>query len=452
VSPTRIAPLVLPSDGLLARLDLIDGAERTLDAQYYLWDSDAIGYVILNRLIAAADRGVRVRLLVDDMKLRSRTRSIASLCLHPNLEIRLFNPWTERSSAVAQGLEFVRRFAQLDRRMHNKLMVADRDRAVFGGRNLAAEHFGLGDVFNLVDFDLLVEGTEVVAFSDVFETYWETPVSVPGSRFSPSVSEEDLSATRAMVAGELRKRRSKLSAVLASSDGWEDRKRRLTNEVGDGRISVTADPPAGPPIRVIAALQGVVDSADDEIVVITPFFVPSEVDVAWYARLVDRGVRIRLLTNSLASNQGTISNSGLKKERRALVEAGVELFELRTDAAAKSEWELPPQVAQYLGLHAKIYSIDRDQVFVGSVNLDPRSKRINTEMGALIHSPELAAETADAIARLMTPANAWRVDIAADGQLVWRSDEAVLNRQPARNGGQRLADFVFGLLPVRDQI
>lgn len=177
MSPTRIAPLVLPSDGLLARLDLIDAAERTLDAPYYLWDSDAVGYLILDRLIAAADRGVRVQVLVDDMKLRSRTRSIASLCLHPNLEVRLLNPWTERSSAFAQGFEFVRRFAQLDRRMHNKLMVADRDRAVFGGRNLAAERFGLGDMFNLVDFDLLVAGTEASAFSDVFGTCWENPVS-----------------------------------------------------------------------------------------------------------------------------------------------------------------------------------------------------------------------------------------------------------------------------------
>jgi putative cardiolipin synthase len=135
-----------------------------------------------------------------------------------------------------------------------------------------------------------------------------------------------------------------------------------------------------------------------------------------------------------------------------VVKAGVELHELRTDAAAKSEWETPPQVARYLGLHAKLYAVDRESVFLGSVNLDPRSKFVNTEMGVLIHNTELAEVTADAISRLMTPDNAWQVEIGPDDRLQWRNDTETLSRQPARGAGQRLADSFFGLLPIRDYI
>jgi putative cardiolipin synthase len=449
-------PLGHPSDGLVARLALIDAADRTLELQYYLWDSDAVGYLLLSRLIAAADRGVSVRLLVDDLKLRSRTRSIASLCLHPNLEVRVFNPFDKRSNAAAQGVEFVRRFARLDQRMHNKLLVADNERAIFGGRNIAAEHFGLGERFNLVDYDLLLSGAEASDLSQVFETYWENSSSVSGAALDGSVSEADLAAMRALVAEEVEKGTATLATVLADESAWDGRVGSISIPLAKGTFSVVSDTPeVSPdtrPAQVIEALRTAVSAAERDLVVVTPFFVPTETDVEWYQRIVDRGVRVRILTNSLASNQGTISNSGLNKQRFAVVKAGVELHELRTDAAAKSEWETPPQVARYLGLHAKLYAIDRQSVFLGSVNLDPRSKFVNTEMGILIHNTELAEVTADAISRLMTPDNAWQVEIGPDDRLQWRNDTKTLSRQPARGAGQRLADSFFGLLPIRDYI
>jgi putative cardiolipin synthase len=437
-------------------LALIDAAERTLELQYYLWDSDAVGYLLLGRLIAAADRGVSVRLLVDDLKLRSRTRSIASLCLHPNLEIRVFNPFDKRSNAAAQGVEFVRRFARLDQRMHNKLLVADNERAIFGGRNIAAEHFGLGERFNLVDYDLLLSGAEASDLSQVFETYWENSSSVPGAALDGSVSEADLAAMRALIAEEVEKGTATLATVLADESAWDGRVGSISIPLAKDTFSVVSDTPeVSPdtqPAQVIEALRTAVGAAERDLVVVTPFFVPTETDVEWYQRIVDRGVRVRILTNSLASNQGTISNSGLNKQRLAVVKAGVELHELRTDAAAKSEWETPPQVARYLGLHAKLYAIDRESVFLGSVNLDPRSKFVNTEMGVLVDNAELAEVTAEAIIRLMTPDNAWQVEIGPDDRLQWRNDTETLSRQPARGAGQRLADSFFGLLPIRDYI
>jgi putative cardiolipin synthase len=449
-------PLTNPSDALVARLALIHDAERALDAQYYLWDSDAVGYLLLSRLIAAADRGVSVRLLVDDMKLRRRTRSIASLCLHPNMAIRVFNPWAKRSSAVAQALEFIRRFGKLDQRMHNKLLVADNERAIFGGRNVAIEHYGLGETFNLVDFDVQLAGTEVADLSDVFETYWESPASAAGASLGQAVSDVDLEATRALVAEEVRKWTPRLSTVLAKEVGWNHRSSSISRPLSEGAVSIVSDAPRvsgdTQPTQVIKALQRAVDGAERDLVVVTPFFVPSEIDVEWYQRIVDRGVRIRILTNSLASNSGTISNSGLKKQRSAVVKAGVELHELRTDAAAKSEWETAPQVSRYLGLHAKLYIIDGERVFLGSVNLDPRSKFINTEMGVLFQDPELARDGADAIVRLMGLDNAWRVEIGPDGRLRWHSDTETRRRQPARSWGQSFADWLFGRLPIHDYI
>jgi putative cardiolipin synthase len=440
----------------VARLALIDGAERTLDVQYYLWDSDAVGYLLLDRLIAAADRGVRVRMLVDDLKFRRRTRSIASLCLHSNLEIRLFNPWTRRSNAVSHALEFVRRFGRLDQRMHNKLLVADSERAVFGGRNIAVEHFGLAETFNVVDFDVLLDGRGVSDLSRVFEAYWASPASVAGRTFDDSVSAIDLLATRNFLAEQLKKWAPTLKTVLAETESWDERLRSISKPLAEGAISVTCDTPDPSPdterTQVIEALRSAVDSAKRDVVVITPFFVPSDVDIEWYQQLVDRGVRLRVLTNSLASNQGTISNSGLKKQRPKLVNAGVELHELRTDAAAKSDWEIQPQVGRYLGLHAKLYVIDSERVLLGSVNLDPRSKFINTEMGVLIRNVDFAEEAAEAIIRLMGSDNSWQIEVGPDERVRWRNDTETVRRQPARGPGQRAADWLLGLLPIRDYI
>lgn len=451
-----MTPLRRPSDGLVARWALIDEAQRSLDLQYYLWASDSAGYLLLQRLIAAADRGVRVRMIIDDLKFRRRTRSVASLCLHPNVEIRLFNPWRMRSSMVSESLEFAIRFGRLDQRMHNKLLIADAERTIFGGRNIAETHFGLDPVLNVVDFDLLVEGADVTDLAAVFQAYWESPAAVSGTAFAHSVTEADLRTTRDSVTAELRKREGTLSTVRAEMDSWEERLRSMKRPLREHAMRVVCDVPDPSPGRqrtqVLEGLRELVRSAREEIVVATPFFVPSGPDVEWYRQLVDQGVRVRVLTNSLASNPGTISNSGLKKQRAALVRAGVELHELRVDAATKPEWETSPRAGRYLGLHAKLYVVDREQMFVGSINLDPRSKFINTEMGVLLTDADLARETADAIARFMEGENSWRVVAGSGERVTWRSDVETLHRQPARNLAQRVADWVLGLLPIRQYI
>lgn len=456
MAPSHVTPLPEPSDGLLSRLFLIEQARHRIDAQYYLWDSDAVGSLLLEGLIGSADRGVAVRLLVDDLKLRSRSRSIAALCLHPNIEIRVFNRFRWRGDVVGQGLEFLFRFQKLDHRMHNKLIICDGVRAVVGGRNVADEHYGLATTCNLVDFDVLLEGPTVTALTEVFERYWASPAASPGSSLSRSVTHADLRAARRHVAEELAKRRTVLSGVLGEQAAWTGRVERTRRPLRDGAVAVASDAPAvtggAEPDQVIAALHDAVDRARGDIIIVTPFFVPGENDVDWYRTLTGRGLRLRLLTNSLASNPGTVSNSGLDEERAAVVEAGVELYELCPDAATKPMWDTHPRVSRYLGLHAKLYVVDRETLIVGSVNLDPRSKFVNTEIAVSIEDSGLATDAARAIAVLMRPENAWRVEIALDGRLRWRRGNRARYRQPSRSAAQRIADRIFSLLPIDDYI
>jgi putative cardiolipin synthase len=339
--------------------------------------------------------------------------------------------------------------------MHNKLMVADGERAIFGGRNVGDEYFGLSDGFNFVDFDALYSGWAVADFAALFEAYWNGPVAVSGANLNESVYQADLVATRELVAAELDRHLPALSGVLAAQAA-SDRLHAEYVPLDAGSIRVVFDAVAGAhaeqPTQVVEALAATAEEATTELIIVTPFFVPDELDMDWYRAATSRGVRVRLLTNSLASNPGTISNSGLKRQREVLLRAGVELHELRTDAAVKPEWETDPQSGRYLGLHAKLYVVDRRTVFVGSLNLDPRSMLINTETGVVIDSAELAKETAAVARRLMASENSWRVSIGPDGNLRWTSDAETRASQPARHTGQRLADLILGWLPIRDQI
>jgi putative cardiolipin synthase len=353
---------------------------------------------------------------------------------------------------ATEAVEFVMRFSRLDRRMHNKLLVADGQRAIVGGRNIADQHYGLNKAFNLVDFDVLLDGASVSDLIDVFETYWNSPPAVPASALDSSVSRSDLEAVRSLVDEQVTERADALPPDLTSNTAWRERVASDTLVVPEDALHVTFDIP-GPtsdtrPTQVISALHEAVAGAREELVVVTPFFVPNEIDVGFYGSLVDRGVRTRLLTNSLASNSGTISNSGLDRSRKAVVKSGVELHELRADAADKPEWVVAPHVGGYLGLHAKLYTIDRKKVFLGSVNLDPRSKVINTEIGMLVENAELAGDAAGGIERLMAPENAWRVALDNDDRVTWTNDAETTHRQPARSVGQRIADKVFEILPI----
>jgi putative cardiolipin synthase len=444
-----------PAEALHWRLALLDEAHHSVDAQYYLWEADHVGYLMISRVLHAADRGVRVRLLVDDVDQAPSTTSIAALNLHPNVDIRVFNPWATRRKGVLHSLEFALGFRTLNQRMHNKLLVADNAAAIVGGRNIGNAYYGLDETSNLVDFDSVLTGPVVRQLSNVFDTYWNGPAAHPGSSLHATVTPDDLDATRSLIGGELAARASRLNSFPLERIDWTDRMSSAITRMSSASVSVSHDIPGdylqAPAEQVATSLVEVAEQVRDELVIATPFFVPTDADVAWYRTVVGRGVTVRLLTNSLATNPAPISNAGLRKRRRDVVEAGVELYELRADAAAKPVWETPPTESRRLGLHAKLYVIDRRRLFVGSLNLDPRSLVINTEFGVILDDPAIADSVGAMIERLTEADNAWKVSVD-DGTVSWTNDDRTTNRQPARGRTQLGLDWLLSRIPIEHQI
>lgn len=439
---SRVWPLVRPIDALATRLALIDAAVISIDAQYYIWEMDASGLLMLEHVFSAADRGVQVRIIVDALHIRSHHHFRAAIDAHPNVSLRTYRAFAEGSSNFEQAIEFARDFEHLDHRMHNKLLVIDGNEAIVGGRNIADGHYGLSDTCDLVDFDVRIAGTAVDDFQTVFDQYWGS-ASVEEVR--PHLPQT--SARERVVAGLLRHRQI-LEVALRSASEMDDK----PYCVSDAGITVVADPPdadgSGPPNAVIDTLQASVEQATSSVTAVTPFFVPTDDEVTWYRDLVESGTRLRLLTNSLASNEGTVSNSGLDRMRKAVVRSGLELYELKPQAAVKPHWETPPVSCEYLGLHAKLYVIDSATVLLGSVNLDPRSRHINTELIVRIESEAFAAACEEAFVQFTESPNAWRVMLDQRDRVVWTDDSGATSTQPSRNHGQALTNWLLGRLPI----
>lgn len=443
-------------DALRWRLVLIDTARHSLDLQYYVWFGDKAGQLLMARVLAAADRGVRVRLLFDDLNtllhdmthIELRDAMLAKLDRHPNIEIRVFNAWQNRN-VLGRALELGADFQRLNRRMHNKQMVADNRATIIGGRNIGDEYFGLNEDFNFHDLDVLAIGPAARQASAVFDRYWnsEWVRAVPRNTDAAAALASDADGQAlAQLATDPRAR-----AVLAGQRAWDAELASLPAALQPGRSTVHADSPsraAGTQNRMPEAFRALMLSAQREVLITNAYIIPDAVFVADLKALTQRGVTVRILTNSLASHDVAAVNSHYEPWRRALVDAGVQLHELRPDAAVKAELvDTPPVQGRFVGLHTKAMVIDRRRSFVGSMNLDPRSEVINSEMGVVIDSDALAHGLARAMERDMAGANSWRVQLDAAGGLRWVSDAGVLTRQPARNLRQRVENLFFKLFP-----
>ncbi len=455
VSGFRLLPQNL--EALRWRLVLIDEARDSLDLQYYVWFGDKVGQLLMARVLAAADRGVRVRLLFDDLNtllhdmshVELRDAMLAKLDRHPNIEIRVFNAWRSRG-LLGRLLETGADFQRLNRRMHNKQMVADNRAAIIGGRNIGDEYFGLNPDFNFHDLDVLALGPAARQASAVFDRYWNSPWVRPVPRDAQAgaaalASEAHLQAL-AQLASDPRAR-----AILAGKWSWEADIAGLPNQLHPGHSRVHADSPsraADSHNRMPEAFRTLMLSARREVLITNAYIIPDAGFLAALQALVGRGVKVRVLTNSLASHDVAAVNSHYETWRRPLLVAGVDLHELRHDAAVKpSLVDTPPVQGRFIGLHTKAMVIDRERSFVGSMNLDPRSEVINAEMGIVIDSTALAASLAQAMERDMTGANSWQLRLDATGRVQWVSDAGTLARQPARSLSQRIENLVFKLFP-----
>jgi cardiolipin synthase C len=441
---------------LLWRLALIDSARHSLDLQYYVWFGDSLGRLMMFRTLQAADRGVKVRILFDDLNtmlhdmthLELRDELLDRINRHPNIQISTFNPWQDRS-LFGRVFDMTTDFGRLNRRMHNKQMVADNRAAIIGGRNLGDEYFGLNPEFNFHDLDVLGIGPVARQASAVFDRYWNSDWvrEVPRSEATPFKLEDSELSRQAMA--QLYQLPS-LMALQSTRTDWSKDLADLQYQIAPGRSTVHTDSPVRDAKRnhMPEAFRALLKTAQKEVLITNAYIIPDANFMTDLRDLAARGVKVRILTNSLSSHDVPAVNSHYQKWRQPILATGAELHELRADAAVQGEIvDLPPLKAAFAGLHTKAMVIDRQRAFVGSMNLDPRSEILNSEMGVIIDSPVLAERLAQRMARDMQPDNSWRVILADDGELRWRSSAGELDRQPARNLMQRIEDQLFKFFP-----
>ncbi len=439
------------------RLALIDSATRSLDMQYYLWKGDAAGGLLARRLIQAADRGVRVRMLVDDFLITNDGSDAAGIAQHPMIDIRIYNPWTNRGNrVVSRAFEWLSR-PDLNSRMHNKVLVADNRVAIAGGRNIANEYFGLNSNQNFRDLDVVTVGPVVEDLSQAFNDYWTDEWTYPIQELvADHPGADELDELRERVLEIYDEEREILTSFTLAPRNWEKELEAMSQGMTFGPGLAVADDPnearGGTPNQVFMSLGMLVEGIQQELVIISAYFVPGERLIEYFATLGDRGIRVIVLTNSLASNNHAIANSQYKKMRRALVEAGVELYEMRHDARVIDEVDTPPVRSKSLVLHSKAVMVDRKRAYIGGLNLSPRGVLYNTENGMLIEDAEFAEQLASMLAGDISPENAWKVGLDPDGRLYWESGAGRVYRQPAQSGWQRAADWFFGLFPLANQI
>jgi len=444
-------------DGLHWRLALLDSAQRSIDIQYYLFYGDAAGLLILEHLLGAADRGVRVRLMVDDinMLLRDATtvrlgdQAAALLDSHANIELRLFNPWSRRGLASRAG-EMLTDMRRLNQRMHHKMLVVDNRAVILGGRNIGNEYLGLNEDFNFHDLDVLGIGPVARQASDVFDAFWNSEWVLPASALLIEASPADAARARSELQARLHAMKT-LERFPVEPQNWVQDFSALRERLHPGTSEILTDVPAAGEIAqdMIVAVRELMASTERELLIINAYIIPYDEGIGILRELTDGGAKVRILTNSLASHDVPAVNSHYKQRRRDLLLAGAELHEIRHDAAIKAVVaDTPPVSARFMGLHSKAMVIDRQRSYIGSMNFDPRSAAINTEMGAVIDSSGLAEQLAHLLKRDMQPENSWRVQLTDGGKLQWVSSDAVVTRQPARNWWQRVEDVFFMMFPA----
>ena len=438
------------------RLRGIDSATQTIDLQTFLWHDDEAGLSILCHLVEAAKRGVRVRLLIDDTFTVGHAKDIWDVDHHPNIEYRIYNPFRHRPDSMAmRQLMNLGAFSRVDHRMHNKSLIVDNRVAVIGGRNLGDEYFGLHDVSNFRDMDLLCSGEHVKELSGLFDGFWNNRWSVDEEEL---LSEPRVRRTAGKFDAWLEDR-----ADLRLNETSAQRKAkwvRMASKAVSAKLEVVADLPApqnparveSMPNQLSKLLIKELDSAKKEIVLVTAYLIPTENLEAAIERAEKRGVKVQILTNSIRSNNHLTAHAFYRKHIERLLSHGAEVYEVRAEAKDRGLYMQRPVVSKKLGLHAKLILIDGDCCYVGSANLDPRSLRLNTEMGLVIRSAEFNRRMRELIKIDFDTRNAWHVQKDNRGKLLWIGDDQTHRKQPAASRLQSLEDWFLGLLPLEGEM
>jgi putative cardiolipin synthase len=449
-----------------ARNAMMRIAEKTLDAQYFSWESDQAGRILIHQLLEAADRGVRVRLLLDDVNTDGRDLGIASLDAYPNIEVRLFNPFVHRGSIV---WGFLTDLSRVNHRMHNKAFIMDSAFAVVGGRNIGDHYFGLSPKYNFRDLDLFAVGPVVQDIAGSFDVYWNSkwayPVSAVGKNI-PAV--EETAARRRELREWAEENEMDFPYVIDRTD--EDIRQGL-GEIEEQLVWADAEVLYDDPEQKVGTTTGyqgiaprlreILEQLNDEVLFEAAYFIPREEGIRTASRLRDRGVRVRMLTNSMATNDVAGAFVGYRRYRKSLLEHGVDLYEMRPKTGTQREfWSLLASDSTAT-LHSKIAVFDRKRVFIGSFNLDPRSIEINTEIGLLIDSPELAGQVIQFMDTGIDPSNSYRLELEKSGwqgtdKITWlgqdNGEKVRRNSDPDAGFRRPLSAWFISLLPIEEYL
>ena len=453
---TGVHPLPEPHDAFATRVLLARAAERSIDAQYYIWHDDEVGDALFESLWRAAERGVRVRLLLDDMHTEDIDAMLAAFDAHPNVEVRLYNPFAQRR---ARALGFMTDFTRLNHRMHNKSFTVDNQVSVVGGRNIGNEYFAAGSDVAFADLDVLAVGTAVQEVSKEFDVYWNSASAYPASSLLAEPSASDAAAflqTRFAAVRDDPASAAYGEAIRNSALIRELTERRLALEWTVAHVlyddpAKTLDKEARTDILLLPELMRTLGRPQRKLDLVSPYFVPGDEGSAALASLATQGVDVRILTNSLAANDEAAVHAGYAKRRPDLLRAGVHLYELKPTGVAQPH-ESKGGSGSASALHAKTYAVDDARIFVGSFNFDPRSARLNTEMGLVIESPVLAKRLSGAFDAAILDA-AYSVRLAPDGHaLQWiertAAGEVIHDTEPRTRLWQRSMIEVLSWLPI----
>ena len=429
------------------RLALIDSAVSSLDIITYLWYPDITGSLLLERAVLAADRGVKLRLVVDDLLLMGLDQGLANIQAHPNIELRLFNPWNKRGSVSRVG-EGLAKMERLNIRMHDKLIIADGLATILGGRNIGDHYFGLSDAFNFHDLDILAIGAIAQEANDMFDHFWNSDWITSVENLTTEADAEAAEAGWQRVIDRSRNSKGLASFALEPKD-WSAEFELLLQEIHPGSGFLVYDEVSASEVgrNMLGHMFALFDQAQSELLITNAYFLPGDPAIEFLEGLTERGVDVRLLTNSLESHDVPAVNSHYEKWRKPVINAGVSLYEFRADPEIGSSVDIPPVSGKFVGLHTKAALIDQRLVFVGSMNLDPRSAAINTEMGAIIDSVGLAESLREIMLRDMRGENSWQVRLNEKGKLEWVNSDETVTTQPNRGFLQSVMNIVLKVVP-----
>lgn len=451
-----VHPLPNPLDAFASRVHLIRTAEKTLDVQYYIWHADMTGTLLMKELLNAAERGVRVRLLLDDNGIRGIDAELAALNNHQNFEVRLFNPFVVRNP---KWLGNISDFSRLNRRMHNKSLTADNLATIAGGRNIGDSYFGAAEEGVLYsDLNVLLTGLVVSEVSDDFDRYWTSESSYPADRILPDVEPNMLV--------RLTEKASEVESDSAASDyvkaiSQSDFSTNLLNgnlKFEWTEVQMVSDDPAkglGESDHeglLTSQLQEIIGVPENKVILISAYFVPTDSGVDAFRNMTERGVNVQILTNSLSASDVTVVHAGYSKYRKDLLQAGVQLYEIRLPTAGiEQNLGTGPLGSAATSLYAKTFSVDSKRVFVGSFNFDPRSVNLNTELGFVINSPSLASQIAHLFEERI-PENAYEVRLNENDSLYWieQKDGRLIHHEtePESSIWMRIWIWLLSILPI----